>query len=458
MDDHATPPFPPSASSNPSRRERRRTRTRRRLLTLVVAPVALAVLAVGTMGAAPSTSGQPFSGSADQTIADLQSYWAKTMPAVYGQAYQPIPADRLFPYSESNPPPGCGTRGTTPYTQVAGNAFYCSEGDFVAWDTEQLFPSLTAKFGAFAPALVLAHEWGHAIQARVGFDSSQTVYLEQQADCFAGAWAGHVASGDSALSVSASDLDRALAGMLQLSDPVGIDSSQDGAHGNGFDRVGAFQDGVEGGAAACADYQNHPPALTESAFTSRADYASGGDMSLDKLLPALEKSLDSYWSSAVGSKFDAPRIVAGTPGTACDGSTDHGVLVDTVVYCAGSNTVVYDAAALREAHDSVGDFAAGLLVATGWSSAVQHDLARPIDGSAAWSSSECLAGAYTASLDSSRTRSTSTDGISLSPGDLDEVITMLVGAHTSDGRGSAFDRVDAFRTGWSKGATACTKA
>ena len=304
MDDHST--FPPTTS----RIERRRARTRQRLLTLVIAPVALAVLAVGTMGAAPSSGAQPFSANADDTIADLQSYWSTTMPQVYGTAYQPIPASRLFPYSQSNPPPGCGTRGTTPYAEVAGNAFYCSQGDFVAWDTQQLFPKLTSQFGAFAPALVLAHEWGHAIQARVGFETYQTVYMEQQADCFAGAWAGHVASGDAGLSISADDLDRALAGMLQLSDPVGIDSSQDGAHGNGFDRVGAFQDGVEGGAAACADYANNPPAVTESGFSSQADYASGGDMSLDTLVPTIEKALDSYWSNAVGSKFAAPKLVA----------------------------------------------------------------------------------------------------------------------------------------------------
>jgi len=415
------------------------------------------VLAVGTMGAAPSSGALPFSANADATIADLQSYWAKTMPEVYGQAYQPIPASRLFPYSQSNPPPGCGTSGTTPYTEVAGNAFYCSQGDFVAWDTQQLFPKLTSEFGAFAPALVLAHEWGHAIQARVGFDANQTVYMEQQADCFAGAWAGHVASGDSGLSVSSNDLDRALAGMLQLSDPVGIDSSQDGAHGNGFDRVGAFQDGVEGGAKACADYANNPPAITETGFSSQADYASGGDMAMDTLVPTLEKALNSYWSNAVGSRFQAPTLVASTNGASCDGTSDGGVLVDSVVYCAGSNTVMYDPATLRDAYSSVGDFAAGILVATGWSSAVQHDLGRSISGTAAWQSSDCLAGAFTASVDGSSSRS-SAGSISLSPGDLDEVISMLVGAHSGDGRGSAFDRVAAFRTGWSKGAEACTKS
>jgi predicted metalloprotease len=467
MDDITNPSAHPSArptghveapsAPERTRRERRRVRTHRRVATLVIAPLALAVLAVGTMGAAPSSGDAPFSANADDTIADIQSYWATTMPQVYGEAYQPIPSDRLFPYSASNPPPGCGTRGTTPYAQVAGNAFYCSEGDFVAWDTQELFPKLTKDFGAFAPALVLAHEWGHAIQARVGFDTSQTVYLEQQADCFAGAWAAHVASGDSDLSISSDDLDRALAGMLQLSDPVGIDGGQDGAHGNGFDRVSAFQDGVEGGASTCAAYQNDPPNITESGFTSQADYASGGDLSLDTLLPTLTKALDSYWTSAVGSKFGAPTLVAQGDGASCDGATDGGVLVDSVVYCADSNTVVYDPATLQEAYSSVGDFAAGVLVAAGWSSAVQHDLGHPIDGAAAWKSSECFTGAFTAGVDGSRSDTSST-GMTLSPGDLDEVVSMLVGAHGGEARGTAFDRVAAFRTGWSKGAGACTSS
>ena len=95
---------------------------------------------------------------------------------------------------------------------------------------------------------MLAHEWGHAVQARVGFETYQTVYLEQQADCFAGAWARTSPRATRRLAVG-DDLDTALAGLLQLSDPSGVDGSQDGAHGNGFDRVGAFQDGVEGGAA-----------------------------------------------------------------------------------------------------------------------------------------------------------------------------------------------------------------
>ena len=42
----------------------------------------------------------------------------------------------------------------------------------------------------------MAHEVGHAVQARVGYNPPATVYFEQQADCFAGAWAQYVADSD----------------------------------------------------------------------------------------------------------------------------------------------------------------------------------------------------------------------------------------------------------------------
>ena len=66
-----------------------------------------------------------------------------------------------------------------------------------------------------------------------------------------------------------------------------------------------------------------------------------------------------------------------------------------------------------------------------------------------------MTGAFTGSLDGSSQRA-STDSITLSPGDLDEVVSMLVGADSHDGdRGTAFSRVAAFRTGFFRGASAC---
>ena len=55
---------------------------------------------------------------------------------------------------------------TTDPQEVAGNAFYCSTEDVVAWDAQQLLPELQDKFGDFVIPVVMAHEWGHAVQAR----------------------------------------------------------------------------------------------------------------------------------------------------------------------------------------------------------------------------------------------------------------------------------------------------
>jgi predicted metalloprotease len=418
---------------------------------LVALFVVAAVALTGAIAAPSSSAASRFDANMNDTIADIQAYWATTLPDVYGTPYEPIPGDRLFPYSQDNPPPACGGPGTMPYEEVAGNAFYCSEGDFVAWDEQELLPRLREQFGAFAPALVLAHEWGHAIQPRVGFETYATVYMEQQADCFAGAWTAHVANGDSNLHLADEDLDTALAGLLQLRDPVGIDGGQQGAHGNGFDRVRAFQDGFEGGATACAEYQNDAPPVTEAAFTSRTDYMNGGDMSLADVLPAVQDSLTQYWGDELNA---APDVVAYDNGAApsCDDGTDGGVLVDSVTYCASTNTIAYDEATMAKAHEQIGDFAAGVLLATEWSSAV-------LRGEGSYTSAECLAGAYTASLygdSSSSGRGASSEGISLSPGDLDEVVAMLVAANSQHAEsGTAFDRVAAFRTGFFRGADAC---
>src|SRR3954451_2146552 len=290
-------------------------RNRRKLRNKIVGVAMATVMAFGLVagvasGTASAQVSKSYDASVDATLADIQGFWSQAMPDTYGQQYEAIPADRVFAYSESNPPPNCDDGGQTqaPYDEVAGNAFYCSNGDFVAYDEQGLLPKLRNNFGEFAVGLVFAHELGHAVQARVGYNPSATVYLEQQADCFAGSWAQHVASSDDVnVHLSADDLDTALAGLLTLSDPSGIDGAQDGAHGNGFDRVSAFQDGYEGGAQACADYQNIPPAVTEAGYTSSTDQANGGNLSLDELLPTVEQSLQQYWGSQ-SSKLTAPAV------------------------------------------------------------------------------------------------------------------------------------------------------
>jgi hypothetical protein len=78
---------------------------------------------------------------------------------------------------------------------ISGNALYCAKADDIAWDVEGLLPDLRKRFGDFVIPVVLAHEWGHAIQARINFQS-ETLTEDIQTGCFAEAWAAHAAKGD----------------------------------------------------------------------------------------------------------------------------------------------------------------------------------------------------------------------------------------------------------------------
>jgi predicted metalloprotease len=132
----------------------------------------------------------------------------------------------------------------------------------------------------------------------------------------------------------------------------------------------------------------------------------------------------------------------------CNGDTDGGVLDDTVTYCPSTNTISYDTTTMDQAHDAVGDFASGLLLASAWSSSVQHSLGTELGTTDARKGAECLAGAWAADTASS-----------LSPGDLDEAVTLLVaGNHESTDRGTAFQRVAAFRAGYKHGPSKCVQS
>ena len=91
---------------------------------------------------------------------------------------------------------------------------------------ESLLAPLAAEFGPAVMGIVLAHEYGHAIQSRVGALDQflATIYTEQQADCFAGAWAGQAYRGESPLlRLGDADVRAGLIAMLEVRDPVGTD-------------------------------------------------------------------------------------------------------------------------------------------------------------------------------------------------------------------------------------------
>jgi predicted metalloprotease len=198
-----------------------------------------------------------------EAIADLQDYWGKNVLDLYGKDYEPVEGGFYAVTPSSGDLPPC----VTDASEIWGNAFYCATKDVVAWDAEGLLPDLQSRFGDFVIPVVLAHESGHAVQGRSNF-TARTVTKELQADCFAGAWSRH-AKDDKAFDVSSTDLDKALAGILEVRDTPGTGKIDPTAHGSGFDRVSAFQDGFDNGLGKCKDNVEVMPSVYEQG----GDYA-----------------------------------------------------------------------------------------------------------------------------------------------------------------------------------------
>ena len=107
--------------------------------------------------------------------------------------------------------------------------------------------------------------------------------------------------------VNAAELDTALAGILELRDSPGTSKIDPSAHGSGFDRVGAFQDGYDNGPEACKAYRDDDPVVVELPFNDAEDAASGGDAPYDSIINGVPYDLEDYWTQVY------PELTDGQP-------------------------------------------------------------------------------------------------------------------------------------------------
>lgn len=450
-------------------------------LLVIVAVVA----AVSVVGAGPAVAqrpaAQPYDRELRAAIQDIQDFWEQEMPAAYGVPYERLPNSKVNAYTartDMDEVTECARATGRTYEDFKGNAFYCRLDGTVNYDNGQLFPSLYKKFkDPFPLALVMAHEWGHVIQDQAGEEFPLTVLSETQADCFAGAWVAYVQSGDSRVRIDPGDLDIGLAGLLEFRDPIGGDPTMKGAHGSGFDRVNAFQQGVEGGTQRCAAWRENPPVIVELPFTSLEDVLQGGNLPFPEVVPTTKQDLDLYWGQFTfqGEPYrTVSDVISFNPKDRqslpeCPSlNLEPSDYKDTVFYCADDDFVAYDRTLARRVYDNIGDFGVSVLIGNAWASAMQSRLGVTGQSKAVGLQADCFTGAWVGSVPVDQEGTVQARGTPvnrefafvLSPGDLDEVVqSFLVFADPTEStegtRGTAFERTEHFRLGFFEDESAC---
>ncbi len=197
--------------------------------------------------------------------ASLGTYWAEQLPAL-GVEYR---STQIVLFTDQTDT-GCG--GAT----SAVGPFYCPPDETIYLDTD-FYDELVSRFGANPGALaqmyVVAHEWGHHIQNITGImngldlqdtgPTSDTVRLEVQADCFAGAWVGAASTikDENGVTFLEPLTQQQIDDALSAAAAVGDDRIQEQAqgqvtpetwtHGSSEMRQRWFSTGFEGGPNAC---------------------------------------------------------------------------------------------------------------------------------------------------------------------------------------------------------------
>lgn len=438
--------------------------TRRALAVAILAALAIPASALVPTTARAQRVPAGYERTITVAIADIQGFWADTFPDLYGARYQPVPKSRIIAGRPGVKLPTCQGERLS-YRDVADNAFYCLEDNFVAYDDARLFPRLYTDIGPFAVSLVLAHEFGHAVQDRAGVFAARTIEQELQADCFAGGWTEDVATNGGPVRYSAGDLEVSLAALLQFRDAPGASPDDASAHGSAFDRVNAFQDGFEFGPQRCAGYETEPPLVVQLPFSNRVDASRGGNVPAADVIPLTVDLLNDFYSQ-VESRYaplstrDITSFDSSKPASVpkC-GSTrpDLDVVKNRVFYCIDDGYVAFDEPFLQDIYDQIGDFGVATLIANPWATYVQTIQGIPgvADNTlAAVLQADCYTGGWAAAFYNGYL-----SGGSLSPGDLDETVMALLVYSRARGVSAdipiSFVRVRFFRQGFFAGYQSC---
>ncbi|OBA88606.1 peptidase [Mycobacteriaceae bacterium 1482268.1] len=402
---------------------------------------------------AANTDNGPIDVLAVQSVSDVEDYWKHTFSDTFSKGFNPVRKIVSWDAEDSGSAPSfCGET-----TSGLVNAAFCPLDSTIGWDRGVLLPSLRKLYGEMAVAMVLAHEYGHAVQyqAELNAANTPTLVAEQQADCFAGAFMRWVAEGKSRrfkLSTG-NGLNALLASVISFRDPLFRSkkaSSSGGEHGSAFERVSAFQFGFTDGPKTCKRINPDEVSQRRGDLPVQLQRGQTGNWPVSQnSVKSVIAAMDILFQPTTQPKltFDAAAKCPDARPT------------PPASFCPATNTIAVDLAGLKKLGAAsegptglTGDNTAYSVLISRYMLALQHSLGMPLDSEEAGLRTACLTGVATSKL----VREVNTpDGntVALTAGDLDEAVAGLLtnGLTASDMNGRAapagFARIDAFRSG-----------
>lgn len=366
------------------------------------------------------------------TIDELDTYWSQTLPQISGTAFVPLRGGVIAVDSSATAIPSGSAPCVASPESISGNAFYCPDNDGIVFDSSALVPVLLGHYGAAGLVAAFAHEFGHAIQARIGPTASDraahpdqypSLLIEGQGDCYAGAFLAWVVAGHAvSIHLTEDAMLSAIGPLVDFRDPVTVPANDPTAHGWGLDRLDSILLGYRDGAAACHSLTPD----SQHAIQGTVGVPSGADSSM---------TTPRYPTLAAALAAAAPSIaaVAGEPVTATATDADLAAAAPYGQFAAAT------ALALAVGRQwAAGPGPAGSGSATG----VAPETAPAPDNAQIAAKAACFAGAWAASVYGNAAAGT----LGAWPGDADEGLDLVrsrPGATFADAAGYA----DGFRTG-----------
>lgn len=168
---------------------------------------------------------------------DINEFWLRN----FNTSRRIYTRPAMFYYTEPIRTP-CGV-------SLMNNAFYCAASNSIYYDYN-FISRMYSTVGDYAAVSIIAHEWGHLVQAQLGISrgTNFSISMELQADCFAGAYTKNA---ELKRELEEGDMEEAGVGLFSAGDPRGMAWFDSQAHGKPMQRISAFLDGYKGGAAAC---------------------------------------------------------------------------------------------------------------------------------------------------------------------------------------------------------------